>query len=331
MAVEVITGETTVVEVVIPGPQGPAGADGADGADYVPPDYTDVIYLAKHGSNSNNGRHPDRAVLTIDDAVTKANALATGSNRVRLQVIDDGTYEADAGSLTLSDVNLCAPGATIIGALTLSNRAYVTADRLYPAENNQVLVAKDDSAVNVYVRANEIDGRGTDGTLTGTTLVRNTVSGGIHTVYANKYFIPQDGLGATDQGTGFAHIHIQGEDFYLAGDNALGLELKNNNDIVFRIGHVLEFGSPAGTTFLSSPNPGEQVTIVCTEIVCHTGFSVVGNSSSIHATVARLVCTTAWDVSGGAFYINAASVSGTRTHTGGTVGAVVASDSAVTI
>lgn len=70
------------------------------------PAKTGVIYVGKHGDDSNTGTSAEDAVLTLEEALSKS------SSGDVIQVIDDGVYTL-SGDFTLSNRSVDAPHATI--------------------------------------------------------------------------------------------------------------------------------------------------------------------------------------------------------------------------
>lgn len=94
---------------ISPSPTALAGTD---------PAQVSVQYVGKHGNDSNDGTHPDRAKLTIQAAYE---SLAP-SNSGKIAVLDGGAYvenlDFDNNSLA---IHLDAPSAELYGTITLSN------------------------------------------------------------------------------------------------------------------------------------------------------------------------------------------------------------------
>jgi len=81
-------------------------------------DQSNIIYVGKHGSNSNDGKTVGKAVLTIAYAISLAEAQVPGpANGFVIQVVDGAVY---IESFTVSAyITVQAPGATIIGNLVV--------------------------------------------------------------------------------------------------------------------------------------------------------------------------------------------------------------------
>ncbi len=100
-----------------------------DGANFVPSDPDDlddnrvqVVYVGKHGNDSNDGLTPNKAKLTFGSALTVASGLTpTTSNRVSIVCDDGGTY-TESFSIP-SWVFVKGPNATFVGNITLADNS----------------------------------------------------------------------------------------------------------------------------------------------------------------------------------------------------------------
>lgn len=307
------------LDQIAAGPQGPPGQQGLNGLN-APGAVArvDTLYVGKHGDNTNTGATPDSAVLTISDAISKANALADGSNRVRIEVLDGGTYTE--GNMTFDDgIHLYAPDATLIGRIVIRDDTRITAHRIYNENNGFPTINKNSGTSLAVVHINEIDGRGTSGTLTGKQLVRNQ-SSGILFIKSEKMYVPEGGKGLGDQTNGIGHIHLFTDDLYLAGDGAIGIEGNNSSaSIVAQIGHILAIDSAANTIAINAPGNNELITVLTNEIIAGTGIFLSGNSAEVFVTTNRLEADTAYDVSAGTLYLSTLKLTGAQTVTGGSV------------
>ena len=249
----------------------------------VPTIHNAAVFVAKVGDDANPGTSIDRPKATIGSAITQASALITaGATGVRVHVIDGGTYTED---ITVpSNVSIDAKGATLVGAISLTAGAEAFFDRHFAASSNQNMVTMDDAGSGAAIYAsNFCDGRGTTGTLTGVQNVRNIGGGGKNLfVRVGIMFVGADGVGLGNTSSGFGHVHFELEDLYLAGNNAIGINATatgpNAADLVGMIHHILETGSPTGTTGIGINNAAAVVKIVAAEIVADTAYNITAGS-----------------------------------------------------
>lgn len=262
-------------------------------------DADDVIYVAKTGSDANTGRKINLPKLTIAAAITAAAAL--GAPKATIEIIDSGVYTEN---LTLTaNMRLHAPRATLVGTLAMDAGTTAVVWRHYAAANSTSLVSVIAASGEAsFYYAHLIDGRGTGGALTGTTLIENGSSGRVVFAHIDQGFVSASGFGARDNaGAGFGHTHIRAADLYLAGNSAVGLRADNaNTDVIGYIDHILESGSLTGTSAIHVAASGATVRLVAAEIVVDEVYNVAA---------------------GGVLYLAAPRVVGTRTGTPTVLGA----------
>lgn len=87
-------------------------------------DQQQIYYVSKAGNDSNDGLNQEVPFLTIGAAVTAATAQTpSSSNLFTIYVLDGGIYSEN---VSLPDfVSLFAPGATVVGRITLNDECYV--------------------------------------------------------------------------------------------------------------------------------------------------------------------------------------------------------------
>jgi hypothetical protein len=289
LATETIESTINVAERGPTGATGPAGADGAPGTSI--PGSAAAVWVGKHGSDSNTGLAIDKPKLTIGAAIVAASALiSAGASGVRVEVMDGATY---AENITVpASVFVNASGAQLNGTVTITAGAEVHLDRHFATANNQNMVTMGDAASGPAIyTVHVIDGRGTGGTLKGVQCVRNIGGGGKNLfVRAGIVFVGEEGVGLGDSSSGFGHIHIEVEDLYLAGLNAIGIQAgasgANVANMVGVIHHILEFGSPNGCTGIRMTNAAATVKLVCAEIIAQTAYNIT--SGSLYLTCPRV-------------------------------------------
>jgi hypothetical protein len=263
---------------------------------------TNIIYVAKWGSDANTGRAIGSPKLTIAAALTAAAALTpTSTNRITVMIVDSGTYTE---SLTIpAYVNLHGPSASIFGALTLGDDSTVTLDRLVATGDNQILLNKATGTSTSYNYINVIDGRGDTGTRTGVFCATVSSGTGIMFITTAKMFVGVDGRGVGDSSTGVGHMHCEVEDLYLAGNNAIGISGAGADaSIIVRAGHILETGTPTSTQAIRISGPG-----------------------SVYVTTNQIIADAAYTITGpGNLYLIAGAITGTTSVGGGTANVTVA-------
>lgn len=260
---------------------------------------TAVVYVAKTGSDSNSGLHPGLPKLTIAAALTVASGLLGGSvERVRVEVLDGGTYDED---LTVpAGVLLHGPAAIIVGEMTLTaggsgnEGASVNIHTHYAETTATATVLLSGSSGRAHYQARVLDTRGTAGTLTGVIGIVNGTSGGILLVDIDILFVGEDSGGIADAVDGSGHIHFNVKDLYLAGDDAVGMgPFSSGSNLIGYIDHILEDGSPSDTIAISSTVSGSVIKVVAAEIIADE----------------------VWNISAGDVYVVCPKLTGTRTGT----------------
>lgn len=97
--------------------------------DWINEDQTNIIYFRSNGNNSNNGEAKEKSVLTMPQAVTRAEALTPGaSNRVVLKSDDDGIYNQNVDLSKYLDIH--AESITYGGKLQLDIGSSPTGHRI---------------------------------------------------------------------------------------------------------------------------------------------------------------------------------------------------------
>lgn len=252
-----------------------------------------AVWVAKNGDDSNSGLTPVESLETITAALSVAQDLLTaGADSVAIQVVDGGNYEEDVAMLDNTSLN--APGATLIGQLTLPSNCSVRLNRHFASEADQDVVQKTGGAGYGFYFVNKLDGRGFTGTLTGCTCLRNVSNGSVIFAQVGVMFVPEDGFGVRDGAAGFGHIHFWTPDLYLAGDNAVGVRAQNLSNFIGYIDHVLEVDSPSNCT----------------------AFELTNADAVVKATVTEIICNRAWNITNGQLYLNTPKVTVSGSNVG---------------
>lgn len=275
------------VKVVTVGQQGPPGPTGPAGPGSAQVIYGASIFVASGGGDDNDGS-PLEPKYSIGAAITAAEAeIAGGQRTVQVFVQDAGVYTED---LAISDgVHVYAPTATLIGTVTLGNDASLTVNRHYAAAPAQTLVQKGDGAGHGFYRANVLDTRGIDADLIDGIALRNVSNGSVLFATVGVLYVAQGGVGVSDGASGFGHIHFWTPDLYLAGNNAVGISAANNSNFIGYIDHILEIGSPTGTTALRLTHSGASVKVTVTEVIAGTAYNIT--NGALHIVCSKLTGT----------------------------------------
>lgn len=206
-----------------------------------------VLYVGKHGSDSNDGRTVQSALLSFGQATSIAAAGET------IKCVDTGLYEE---SVELpQDVSLWAPYCTIEGPggggtgvgciITNGGDTTVRAHRLVPGAGETGIVQHDAAGV-LNIDVDFIDGRpnvGKDGILN-----LSTSNGGVTMIRARSIWVPAGGVGIGDLAVSQGHVHIDIGDIYLVGNGAIGIFLSTASKIVGRVDHIVELSGGYTTT-----------------------------------------------------------------------------------
>lgn len=244
-----------------------------------------VVYVSKHGSDSNDGLDIENSKLTIASALTAAGSL---TGEVRIEVLDGGTYTE---SITIdAGEHLHAPAATLVGTISLASDASVKLFAQYASANNQTLVNKSGGTGRSSYEAFIVDTRGTGGTLTGGTGVANGTNGSVLFVKIGVLYVGENGEGITDGGTGFGHIHFNIPDLYLAGNAAVGLSAGiSSTNLIGYIDHILEINAPTSTVAIDITNSGAIVKLTASEIIADTAYNIT--NGALHLVCPKITGT----------------------------------------
>lgn len=204
-----------------------------------------TIYVGKHGSDSNAGNTWELAYLTFGAATS---AASSGDSII---CWDGGTYNE---RITVpAGVNIIAPnaiftspggGGTTSACFLLDNNTFISVKEIHPG-SGEVAVRKADTAGVARVEAEIIDLR----TYSAAIGLFNIAFAGAGVLLAKVWtmYVSANGAGVGSTTIDVGHVHLEIEDLYLAGDNARGIVQATNTEIVGRIAHILESGTPSGT------------------------------------------------------------------------------------
>lgn len=245
-------------------------------ASFPPADHThthtenQIIYVGKHGNDSNNGRSIELAKLTIGAGILAASEQTPGpSNRIAVQIVDAGTY---AENVTMvSHVDVIGHSATLDGTITLIDNSTVKLREIAPSAGTGLQLLKKTSGTSAsYAYIDRIDSRN----VTNSICVRNQANGSVIFVWCAQMWVGAGNVGVGDQANGFGHVHLLCPDLYLAGNNALGIAGNSNSaSIIGYIDHILETDNPTGTAAISVGASG-IVHLTCTQIIADTAYTI---------------------------------------------------------
>lgn len=124
---------------------------------YEPINQTNLVYVGKHGNNSNDGLSVGNAKLTITDAISDINGFSPStSSRWVIRILDAGIYTE---SVTFTDeyVSIDASKARIVGDVTLLDDTSINIDSIDGS------IIKSAGTGIAAVKAREVDSGTSDG------------------------------------------------------------------------------------------------------------------------------------------------------------------------
>jgi len=221
---------------------------------------SNILYVGKHGNDSNDGKTIGKAFLTIGAAITAASGETPASdNRFRIEVIDAGNYTEN---LTIPEwVGVIGLAALINGQHTVSDNTALWAFRLLSSTGT--CVAKSAGTGNALVRAGRmILTNGSNGTLVtsgelifecGVVEVENgfgfgSTSTGQQQIIADQIDITGTGIGAGVSGAGSMCVRVNCMEDSGSGTGLLTASGATINATVNRINCTTAVNEGAGTT-----------------------------------------------------------------------------------
>lgn len=192
--------------------------------------------------------------------------------------IAPGNYVEDL--TTKAYVHLRAPAARIVGNHTVGDNAFIKAHEL-TADSGTIVTKTGTGLSTIDIdRLTVPDG--------GIGAVNQTATS-ILFLLCRLVQVGANAIGLGDGTTGFGHTHLSIQDLYLAGDNCIGVAGLGTRSIVGFIDHILELGTPTGTTGISVFANG-IVRLNINEIVCDTAYNVVA-TGTLDLIVGRITGT----------------------------------------
>lgn len=256
------------------------------------PPALNVLYVGKHGNDSNAGTTKERPLATIDRSMVLATALGPAdNNHVRVEILDTGEY---AESFAQPDyVHIIGETATVYGEIGLGAQAKLSLYRLRAYADDLTLLTKAAGAGTSYVVITELDGTGPasgaaagSGTRNNVRCAFNNAGQGVLFLQTPKTFVGISGEGVATSEVGFGHLHWEVEDAY--GKTGALIVAANvvNSSAVCRFGHMLKLSGATNVTGIKMGSSG-KVTAVGTEINVDIPWDM-GNATRVRDL--RLLC-----------------------------------------
>ena len=258
-------------------------------------DQSNIYFVGKHGSDSNDGKTIESAFLTFGAALAEALSQTPSSvNAFNIQCVDAGGYVEDITVYSYCVVT--APGVTLLGEITLQDYA--------GAEFLSVRVGAGKTAVEKSTGTGTSSFKAAGITATGSgNAIKNDGTDSI-IICELDYINVEDGDAVHDNSSGDGHIHVRVSDIYINGDGKGLVTAGGAGKIYATVDEIEDVG--AGTT---------------TAIDVQTG--------KVRCRVSRIEADTAWNVASGAtLEAFVGSYTGTTIETG-TVDVSIAGEAGV--
>lgn len=238
-------------------------------------DYDDVIFVGKHGNDSNDGRNIEHAFLTIGAALTVAEALVTtAGNPILIYVVDGNIYEEDL-TFDTPFIVLFAPAATLSGVQTIGDDVTLIINKLFTEFGvGGVTLLKNSGTGFSDVVCNNLIAEGT-------TVGIGVTTGTLHfigSLTAENNFAAASVVTSGDLVLDCPFINITGT------GTAVGL--LGPGRVIGRIGFIHDTGSGTGITV---SNASAVVRLTMGSIECST--AIVGTNGTLDIFVADIVGT----------------------------------------
>lgn len=238
-----------------------------------------VIYVGKHGNDTNDGLSIETAKLTFGNAITTASGISPAT----VVCFDDGNYTEN---ITLqTNVHIIAEGAILTGTVvgvddsSIKFRSQVIATGL-------IGVSKVAGTSYFFVEIDDVFANGTAIAVLGTANFIN---------YTWKRMTIENGFGIGDITSALQHMHIKGGDIYINGTGS-AIARANAGATVGRLDHILDIGGGNGIAF-NMTNGVFDITVSRIDTV-NIGVNATGGTHNIN--VRELSATTAYNLGAGA-------------------------------
>jgi hypothetical protein len=235
-------------------------------------DMEHILWVGKHGADTNPGTLLERPYLTFGKAMTEA---VSGDV---VMCVDAGVYPEE---IDVPDgVSMYAPNATITtgaggdendAAINLGADADATVLAIVTG-GDQSGVLRKNTAGTGRLQARTIDCRAGSGSC----IINKGVTGGVLIVEVEQLLVGTGaGCGSTTQSVG--HTHIDCQDIYLYGNGGIGLSHNAGGNVVGYVAHILEYGSPTGCTGIRVQ--GGRIDLMAHNITVATTWNVTGSGT----------------------------------------------------
>lgn len=208
--------------------------------------FINSYFVGKHGNDSNTGKTVDQAFLTFGAAILAASSGDT------IICLDSGTYTehviVPAGiNVYAPNANLVSPGGGIItnGALEMNDGVCVF--NTVTSAGGESAVVKVNTSGTARFHGQQIILPGSGGDSLGILNI-STSQNGVLLAKVDSILVGPDcfGVGSITQQNG--HTHIEAEDIYLNGNNAIAIaNAFISSTTVARVSHILKMGAFTGT------------------------------------------------------------------------------------
>lgn len=235
-----------------------------------------VVYVSKQtGDDIEGNGSKNKPYQTIIKALMVVGSKLTGpKSRAAIEISDADIYYENIA--LPHGVYLLGSSATIVGQIAVGNQCYINISRHYASENNQVMLSKQGVDMSLYV-AYISDGRGIDGTLTGTTNLSNTTSSSILFAEINMVRVATNGFGCRDSANDWGHFHLDVSDFYL-DTNAVGVYANSMGSYtVGTIDHILKMSGATNTKAIHMTGSTQVIALQCNEIKSDIAYEILLN------------------------------------------------------
>ena len=227
-----------------------------------------ILYVGKHGNDSNNGKTKAQAFLTIGQAIITANAeTPSSSNRFKIEIIDAGIYIED---LTIPEwVGVIGLASLIQGNHTLADNTALWAFRLVATTGT--CITKSAGVGDTLIRAERMI---LTGSANGTLVTAGEIVMEVGIIEVENGF----GVGSTstsDQVIIVDAIRITG--------TGIGTGGSGSGNICLRANCITDDGSGTGIQTLGT----YVVNAVVNRIECNTAY-IEGINTSINLTCTNL-------------------------------------------
>jgi len=253
---------------------------------------SNILYVGKHGLDTNDGTTLDEAFLTFGAAITKAVSLTpSSSNRVAIKCFDAGDYTEN---LTVpSWVGVQAESARITGNHTVTDNSLLMAFRIVTSSGTAIMKSAGTGAATVQCPRM---------ILTSTANGLLCTSGSIN--YSGDSLEVEDGFGFGTTSTAKCSVAVT--TITISG-TGIGAGISSSGELVLACADINDNGGGTGTGIF------------------------VGSTGTVRADVARISCNEVFDIASvnATLCLICASLVGTKTNTGGTLDYVSANNGMV--